>query len=91
MQQKITNCEKLKMLSLTDKGSKLHKKITMFAEKKINGHMKLYMGKIQIMIIILRNVGLLHILRSKNINEITVILYNGSKYDYHLIIKIFTE
>ena len=34
MQQKITNCEKLKILSLTDKGSKLHKKITMFAEKK---------------------------------------------------------
>lgn len=63
----------------------------MFAEKEINGHMKLYMGEIQIMIIILGKVGLLHILRSKNINGIPVILYNGSKYDYHLTIKRFTE
>ena len=53
--------------------------------------MKLYMGKIQIMIIILGNVGLMHILRSKNINEIPVILCNGSKHDYHLTRKRFTE
>ena len=34
MQQKITNCEKLKMLSLTDKGSKLHKKIYYVCRKR---------------------------------------------------------
>ena len=34
MQQKITNCEKLKMLSLPDKGSKLHKKNYYVCRKK---------------------------------------------------------
>ena len=90
---KIINCEKLKLLPLTEKVSKLHKKqkLGYTCRKKFNSDIKLYMGKIEIRIITLGNIGVLHILRCKNINEFPVILHSRSKYDYHLIIKEFTE